>query len=185
MITSTYLFTGGTKSKEYQNGEFKNYSDYFVFANIRNPYARKFSAWTYLQKDFPFERKRKFKKGLSLKETFKNLPQANDTLYTASDSTKKGEDQSNHDYRHITQQQVDTLLNKNGEFITDMLIKVENLQEDFNIVCDKIGIPTKKLPNSNKSKHKHYTEYYDDETREIVAEKYAKDIEYFGYEFGE
>ena len=170
-------FHWGVKSEEYKNGDFKNYSDYLVFANIRNPYERAVSSWIYLQRDFSFERK--FTKGLSLKETFKNLPQANDKLYTTSD------DRTNHDYRHITQQQVDTLLNKNGEFITDILLRVENLQEDFNTVCDKIGIPHQNLPHKNKSNHKHYTEYYDDETRQIVAEKYAKDIEYFNYEFGE
>lgn len=64
-----------------------------------------------------------------------------------------------------------------------MLEKTELLQEDISKICSMLNIPNFNLPHENKSYHKHYSEYYNNETREIVAKKYSKDIEYFDYKF--
>lgn len=67
----------------------------------------------------------------------------------------------------------------------DFIGKFENLQEDFDTVCDNINITRKKLLHQNKTNHKHYSEYYNKKTRDMIAEKYKKDIQHFGYEFGQ
>ena len=70
-----------------------------------------------------------------------------------------------------------------GSVGVDFIGKFENFETDFYYVCDKIGIPAPKLPHVNKSKVHNYVDYYDEESMEIVAKKYAKDIDYFGYKF--
>jgi len=68
---------------------------------------------------------------------------------------------------------------------TDLLLRFENLQEDFDELCEKIGVSPKKLPHANKTqyRHKHYREYYTRETRNIIRDRYKEDIKNFGYTF--
>jgi len=80
--------------------------------------------------------------------------------------------------------QITFIVDETRQDCMDMIIKMESLNEEWPKVCDKLGVELE-LPHTNKSPGKHYTEYYDDETREIVAKRYAKDIEYFGYKFEE
>ena len=81
---------------------------------------------------------------------------------------------------------IDFLEDFDGNIKMDYIINFKNLQSGFNDVCSHLNLTNIKLPHKkNRKSNKHYTEYYDEKTKQIVAEKYAKDIEYFGYKFGE
>ncbi|MEE8526996.1 MAG: sulfotransferase family 2 domain-containing protein [Gammaproteobacteria bacterium] len=75
------------------------------------------------------------------------------------------------------------VLDNNGDNLLDYIGRFEQLEQDASTILATIGCAAKKLPHLNKSNRKHYRDYFDDETREIVREFYAQDIELLEYEF--
>lgn len=65
--------------------------------------------------------------------------------------------------------------------------RYENIEQDFQYVCDQLHIGTLKLGNEKRisRKRKHYTEYYSEQDQHLVARLFQKDIDYFDYKFGE
>ncbi|TAH39186.1 MAG: transposase [Bacteroidetes bacterium] len=70
-----------------------------------------------------------------------------------------------------------------GKLLVDFVGRFENIQADFDHICDRIYIPRFRLPVKNTSNHLHYKEYYTSKTRKWVEEAFKEDIELFGYEF--
>jgi hypothetical protein len=76
-----------------------------------------------------------------------------------------------------------------GKPVCDFYIRYEHLKEDIITLLDKLGITDydiDQLPyhkSGVRPKGKHYREYYDDETREIVYNLYKTEFDMFGYTF--
>ena len=146
--------------------------DSFVFCFVRNPWDRLVSSYFFLKQGghpkFRAEDTADFNEYFGEHETFRDMLINWDDRY----------------YNQIHfRPQYQWICDSNDRLIPQYIGRFENIQHDYNVICDKLGLPRKKLPHANNSKHKHYTEYYDETTRQIVAEKYIKDIELFDYKF--
>tara|TARA_R110000796_G_scaffold43431_4_gene106754 strand:- start:4055 stop:4651 length:597 start_codon:yes stop_codon:yes gene_type:complete len=145
-------------SKHNSIHDYMEYVDsYYIVGCVRNPFERMVSWWLWFKKPTPYRM---------------------DNISFCDFVSNKG----NH-IKFADINQVD-FLSINGKCLADDWIRFESLNSDFNRICTKASLGTHILPHRNKTNHKHYTEYYDDTTREIVTKKYQKDIDYFGYEFG-
>ena len=86
--------------------------------------------------------------------------------------------------RHLPFQQADMVTDESGDLIVDHVHKFENLSESFVEIMKSLCIEAD-LPKLNSSKHRDYHSYYNDKTRELVAQAFAKDIALFGYSWSE
>lgn len=87
-----------------------------------------------------------------------------------------------HPAPHVNQ--LDWLVDQNGDILVDFIGKFETLNEDWKYIAEKLQLH-RPLPhlNENTNKNSHYTEYYNDKTKNIIQNKFATDINYFEYEF--
>lgn len=70
-----------------------------------------------------------------------------------------------------------------GKLMVDFILTYENLENDFSLLCDKLAIPVKKLPHSNRSDRKAYKGFYKNRTIDLISEIYADDINTFNYAY--
>lgn len=158
----------------------KEYKECFVFTVIRNPYDRVVSdyKWSQVNNDPP-DMKQLFegKPFDYFVKTFYNI-KLEDIQHWKKVKKRPGW----YNMHHLThcRSQV-SMLHPVGNI--DYFIRFENLQEGFNVVCSKLGRPVTQLPHVNKCPGKHYTEYYNDETRQIVTEMFKDDLDRFGYAY--
>ncbi|MEO1654256.1 MAG: sulfotransferase family 2 domain-containing protein [Bacteroidota bacterium] len=82
------------------------------------------------------------------------------------------------------------IYNENGDLLVDFVGRFEDFHREVESILEKInyqthfwGIRYRSIPHKYKGERRHYSEYYDDESREMLGEIYQEDIKHFGYEF--
>ena len=154
---------------------------YYKFAIVRNPWARMLSDYNYQVKKsrakdsklFLYDdqgEQRLFRAWIeaALSDPFRYAP----STWGGDTSAKV----------HRWSPQVDWM-SLDGEIAVNKIVHLENLDQGFGEVCEHLGINAPRVPHRNGRFHFHYSWYYDNSTRDLIGEYYAKDIEAFGYSF--
>ena len=135
-----------------------DWDNYFKFGFVRNPYDRFVSVCFFLNRSNP------------------------DFAATAVDFMKQRLPRKRFQQRVLVRPQ-HTQLCIDGEVALDFVGRYEELQQSFDIICERIGIPSSELGFKNTSEHTSFVDYYnDDELRQLVSDFYARDFRLFSYD---
>lgn len=155
-------------------------ADYFVFGFVRNPWARMVSWWSMVQR---------FKSGAEngREHVAKQLAR-NPFLTAVADYPDFATylERGPVEHERLRRPQWDYLHTgpEHDGRAADFIGRTESLDADLRTVFEKVGLATPaEVPQMNRSRPGDYHSYYDDATRDRVAELFAADIEAFGYTF--
>ncbi len=136
------------------------YQSYFKFAVVRNPWDRLVSSYhSHYGLKEELNQTRKYKEPIGF---FKFL--------------QKQRQRNNFQLERIT--------NLAGQIDLDYMLRFEQLNTDIEQLADKLGVEIK-LPHRNHSfrKKSSYHDYYDQRSKDFVAEHWQQEIELLEYEF--
>lgn len=74
---------------------------------------------------------------------------------------------------------------EDGNLLADEIGRVEEMQASYDAVCKRIGIESESLEKVNSSRRNDYRDYYDQGLVDGVAKIYQRDLDLFGYRFGD
>ena len=135
----------------------------YKFAFVREPYAWMHSWYRFRQRDALSNPAHTFNKRYTGNISF------NEFVQTFSSN-------------ELMLKQSDFIAKHNGELLVDFVGRYESLQEDFNEVCDRLGLPERKLPKVNVSKPSTTNdEILDAKSIDIINQYFSRDFEMFGY----
>ncbi|MFZ9736450.1 MAG: sulfotransferase family 2 domain-containing protein [Prochlorotrichaceae cyanobacterium] len=142
------------------------YDRFYKFAFVRNPWDWQVSYYHFILKQEDHIRHEQVKSMVGGFEEYL------DWVIATKNPFPKG----------ATKLQAEIITDKSGELIVDYVGRYETIHQDFNDVCQRLGLAVT-LPHLNQSQHRDYRNYYNDRTRKLVAEYFQQDIELFGYTF--
>jgi chondroitin 4-sulfotransferase 11 len=155
------------------------FKHYTKFAVVRNPFDRLFSWYSMFrhntiaksQKDGGVERTANL--GNAVAEAIAPYLDSFDNFLTLPNSGL---------FERFYYNQVDYLV-VDGQLVVDHILRFENLTNDFNQVAQQLNLPCQ-LPVVNQSiRHHDYRLAYTETTQQLVANRYAADLNYFSYTF--
>ena len=141
------------------------FNDYKKFTFVRNPWDRMVSEAAWLDG--------KWAKGISL--TVDEFDRIVRELYV---KVKAGEPLNQHE-----RTQLSCITDSSDNLLVEIIGKYETMEEDWKTICEICNIPYVDLPIRMQSIHGDYHMYYTEETKQMVAEIFAEDIEVFQYAF--
>jgi len=158
------------------------WNDYFKFTIVRSPWGKKVGSYEHTRRDGSYGTPKDWGHGnyLNWLKTFKMA---------------RGLAGDYHDLNQFDWLTID------GKMSMDYVIRFEHFKEDWRKVVDILQLPEPneltwgghpvdgfyQFPEAygfqQSSVPLDYSKYYSEESREYVAERWKKDIEYFGFEF--